>query len=859
MTITQARIPLFLTVLCMESTIFSQDASQLNYGFLLLTHVVCSDQQIHNQEARALRELAEQASINEATLHEMEKILGQDASHLALTDVAQQVPLGQRSEAIRQVMAVAYVDGFFSPLEREEINRIAQLWGIYEHEIEQMLEEAQGFGRWQTDTADQDELSIGARLLKGAESVLSRSLITKLAELAPQHISQRIECLQREILLSGPEYDDAIQQCARIANEDFKYANRALRWAFNALKDLGNGIQPVIYEINQKTTGEGEYQAAKEVAKQLEQTRRELSAEILHDLETVREALRSKQRALDHFSIAFIGRTKAGKSTLHAVITGEGWEAIGVGKQRTTRYNRVYEWKNIRIIDTPGIGAPGGKTDEEIARSVIEEADVICYVVTDDSIQEAEFAFLKVLKEKTKPLVVLLNIQYNLRDSRRLEHFLKNPGRWFAAEGKSGIGGHLNRIQRYAKEHYPNDYLTVIPVMLLAAQLAQELEHEKQSKNLFQTSRIQDFLDIIRLSLVDYGAIRRSQTLLGSTVGSIIKPQQWINEQATIYSTLASQLRDKKESLKQDLQTAESDVWEYLQNELATIFRAAFDCVTPFAEKHWNLSESEMNSGWKKELKSLKFEKKLETAFEDASQKFQEDVRETLEEIGNELRLIYQLHHSGFQFVEQDSNFVDRKFVRIGGMLLAATGAITGVFALSFPPLAIVAGIATGAATIVGLVTGSFKSREQKRHKAVQQISASLKEQLEKRQDKVLRKAKEDFEKYCQSIGIAVDEYFEELIKGIAALASQLETAQQALLKAANYLNRSYAKRVVDWATDQHEPLTDISISRKIRQVERDFGRNFHIQTSTALPLTKSPDEICQILQENVSIQPVKR
>lgn len=843
----------------MATEIPPHDRVQLDCGFLLLTHIVCADQQIHNREAEALRELAAQAHVNEATVLEMEKILGQDASHLALADVAQSVPIGQRSEAIRQVMAVAYVDGFFSPLEREEVNRIAQLWGIHEPEIEQMLEEAQGFGRWQTKAADQDELSIGARLLKGAESVLSKSLITKLAELAPDHIGQRIERLQREILLSGPEYDDAIQQCAKIANEDFKYANRALGWSFSALKDLGKGIQQVIYDINQKTTGRGEYQAAKDVAKQLEQTRRELSAQILHDLETVREALRSKERALDHFSIAFMGRTKAGKSTLHAVITGEGWDAIGVGKQRTTRYNRVYEWRNIRIIDTPGIGAPGGKTDEEIARSVIEEADVICYVVTDDSIQEAEFAFLKVLKEKTKPLVVLLNIQYNLRDSRRLEHFLKNPDRWFAAEGKSGIGGHLNRIHRYAKEHYPNDYLTVIPVMLLAAQLAQEPEQEQQSKQLFQTSRIQDFLDSIRISLVDYGVIRRSQTLLGSTVSSIITPQQWINHQATAYSTLAEQLREKRHNLKQQVQTAQRDAWGHLQNELNETFQTAFAHITPFAEKYWNSSESEMNSGWKKTLKSLKFEKSLETAFEGVGQKFQDDVREAIEEIGNELKLINQLQHSSFQFIEQDSNFIDRDFMRISSMVLVAAGAIAGVLALTFTPLGIVAGIATGAGTIAGLVKGLFKSRNEKRHEAVQKISASLEEQLEKQQEKMLEQAEKDFEKYCQSVAIAIDEYFEELIQGIAALASQLESAQQALLKVATYLNRAYAKRVIDWATDQYEPLTDMSISKKIRQVDRDFGRSLRIQTTTALSLTKSPDEICQILQENVSIQSIKR
>lgn len=83
--------------------------------------------------------------------------------------------------------------------------------------------------------------------------------------------------------------------------------------------------------------------------------------------------------------------------------------AIGVGKQRTTRFNRVYEWKNIRIIDTPGIGAPGGKSDEEIAESIIEESDVICYVVTNDSIQETEFNKLAFEKGYRWKMMLLIN------------------------------------------------------------------------------------------------------------------------------------------------------------------------------------------------------------------------------------------------------------------------------------------------------------------------------------------------------------------------------------------------------------------------------------------------------------------
>ena len=85
-----------------------------------------------------------------------------------------------------------------------------------------------------------------------------------------------------------------------------------------------------------------------------------------------------------------MGRTKAGKSTLHSVILGGiNKEFIGVGKERTTRFNRIYKWNGIRIIDTSGIGAPCGKTDTEIAKSVVDESDLICYVVTSDSIQES--------------------------------------------------------------------------------------------------------------------------------------------------------------------------------------------------------------------------------------------------------------------------------------------------------------------------------------------------------------------------------------------------------------------------------------------------------------------------------------
>lgn len=825
----------------------------LNYPFLLVTHIVCADQQIHSEESKALHELAKLTKVGQQTLGEMEKILSQDEHHLSVENLARKIPPGQQSEVMRQILALAYIDGFFAPLEREMVEQVAGIWNWSSGEMQRLIEEAEGFSKnySSSDNDKQEKLSMGARLLKGSESVLSRSLVNKLTEIAPENIGRRIEQLQQEILLAGPEYDEAIQKCALIANEDYKFAELALKGTHLALYNLGKGIQNQLEAIQNKTSNKGQAKTASEVAKQLETTRKSLTVEIIKELENVRESLSAKQRALNHFSIAFMGKTKAGKSTLHAIITGGGWDAIGVGKQRTTRLNRVYEWKNIRIVDTPGIGAPGGKTDEEIAQSVIEESDIICYVVTNDGIQESEFNFLKLLKEKAKPLIVLLNVKHNLRDSRRLEYFLKDPKKLFAMDGKSGLGGHTERIRRYAKQHYANDYFDIVPVLLLAAQMSREDVHKEHKVKLFKASRMQEFLDSIRVSLVEHGVIRRSQTLLGSTVSSIDHPEKWVTQQAENYQQLTDTLKNKRETIQKQIKAAKQDNQDYLLQQIEAIFQDVVNAIPSFAEEHWNSNEIGLKLGWEKKLKAIRFEERLKNAYEDASKKFNKEVQEAVEEVGNELQLIAKLGGGNFNFKEQDS-FNFQNLMRIGGGILLITGTIIGFFA---PPVGIVIGIV---GSIIGTMTGLFKSKAEKRREAVQNISKSLNSQIKNQKQTTLVDAKSSFNKSCDSVRININTYLDELIQGLEMIAQQLETAKKKLDGTSNYLNRAYAKRIIDWCTDQYEPLTDESINRTIAKVKRDFGRSMDIQTKSEVKLRKSQEDIKRTLQEDVSIQTIK-
>ncbi len=837
------------------SDLSSRTTEHLDYPFLLVTHMVCADQQIHSEESKALRELAMQISASQRTLAEMEKILAQDENHLSVEDLARKVSPGEQSEAMSQMLTIAYVDGFCSALERQMAEQVAGIWNWPTGEVQRQLAEAGAF----TDTRfigehnQQQKVSFGARFLTGADSLLSRALVDNVAKLTGSE--QKVEQIRREILLTGPEYDKAIRQCAVIADEDYKFAELALKTALSALSHLGKNIQVAIEDIKYKTGGKGQASTAKEVAKQLEDTRNALSAEIIKEMEIVRESLRAKERALNHFSITFMGRTKAGKSTLHAIVTDDGWDAIGVGKQRTTRFNRVYEWKNIRIIDTPGIGAPGGKSDEEIAKSIIDESDVICYVVTNDSIQESEFAFLRLLKEKAKPLIILLNVHNNLRDSRRLEYFLKNPDKMFVMDGQSGLGGHIDRIRRYAQEHYANDYFNIVPVMLLAAQLSREPEHAKKKQELFKASRMQDFLDLIRVSLVNHGAIRRSQTLLGSTVGAIDNPYKWVNQQALVYEKLTETLKNKRQMISKQIHIAGRDSRESLQQQIVSIFQEAINAIPSFAEAYWESKENQMKSGWEQKLKSIRFEERLKAAYRENGENFNKEVQEVIEEVGNELKLIAQLESKNFSFPEQDSNVFARNFARIGGSILVMAGPILALFSSIAPPVGIVLGIL---GTLFSSMTNIFKSKDQKRREAVAKISTSLTEQLSKHKQATLRDAESNFSKFCDSVAVNIDAYFAELIQGLETIATQLEEAKKKLSGTENYLNRAYAKRIIDWCVEENETLTDKRINETIHKVERDFGRNMKIVTKSKVQRLKSLEDIKHILQEDISFSNLK-
>jgi tRNA U34 5-carboxymethylaminomethyl modifying GTPase MnmE/TrmE len=667
----------------------------------------------------------------------------------------------------------------------------------------------------------------------------------------PNETSQQATQLENR-LWNDPEYQKAIQQVTQVSKEDYPFTKQALEQTESNLNELERKISQEIANIKAKTQGKAKAETAKEVISLLEKTKQDLNQQIKTQIKTVHESLEAKKSSLDYFTIAFMGKTKAGKSTLHSILTEQGWDAIGSGKQRTTRSNRIYTWNNIRIIDTPGIGAPDGKSDEETAQSIIDEADLIIFVVTNDSQQESEFQFLKLLKEKAKPLCILINVLKNFNDPRRgdyeLKRFLKNPDQLF---DDKEMQGHFNRIQGYAKKYYGNDYFSIVPVMFLAAQLSHQEKHQQHKEQLWEASQIENFLEQIRISIVEQGTICRSQNLLGSSVKDIEDTYLWAKEQSISYHKLAQAIREKPSKVEREIDRAMQEVEKNLKNEIAKVFKELKNSVPQFAEDYWNSSEETLNRAWESKLKSRKFEENFNNVIKQQWNNFTKKVQQSLEGIGKDLQFSAKLGGiSGFRLNQQDTSD-NKNFFRFGGGFLGIAGAIAIFFPVAFIP-GIIAGVVGG---IMSFISGFLDSEADKKRKAVQKISQSLNQQINQQESQVTNQVTAEFRRNCNQVKTELKTYFEQIMAGLDAISKQLKISESNIEKQVTFLNCAYGKRIIDWSQKRYEPLTQDEINREVVSVKRDIGKKIMIEVKNQLTITRSQEELDSILQEKVIIK----
>lgn len=770
-------------------------------AYLLGCYMVIVDKEINQMEVDVLDNYLPLSKEDEL-YHQRMQIFSDDEERMKLKDILDKLVMAnysvaQKTEIATLLARIAYGDDYMATSELELLNKVGKLLKL---DIEQIIEETQS--------------ESNGRIASSQLSSLKR-FVGKMENTIYQSFANSDKKSVVDMMLGGLGYSASIAQITEDAEKDLARVTRII-------DDL-NGMLNEEYN-HLATIKPSSKKVSKEVLKieQIIQGIRGSFNEIIdNSLTSNREVLDKKRRNIRYFTIAFMGRTKAGKSTLHKVITQQENDDIGVGKLRTTRYNRSWYWNKLRIVDTPGIGAPGGEADTKIAKSIIDEADVVCYVVTSDSIQETEFDFFSTIKERNKPLYIILNVKSNLNQAIRLKRFIANPNDWRLGDGPQSIKGHIERIHDKLDGKYNMDAVRIIPIHLLAAQIALSGEQDsKTSKILFEASNISEFTNSVKKEVQLSGSLKKSLSVIDGTSYQI----------NTIWHKIYADLKSLKEG-NEVLKKKQSKNYTFFKNELTqveqylkTIFQVTrndlHNRASAFAREHYD--DEDAGKAWSKDMVVKSINKRLEQQIQERFNDLNEKIKSELEEMIMDMRISLATNNIGSN-VSGESVTNTRLAANVFVSVISATLFVWNPLGWSVAVLAVVG--------IIGSFLSSlFTSKSEKIRKATDKLRKQLYDSIDSGIDKNLKQVLENTRKSINDTYKSIDSVLKAYTKNADDIITDMDRLVKQVQEKENAINSLVSLRILDFVGKN--PVKEISINEMGNQVlcdeypvERDWQK----------------------------------
>lgn len=770
-------------------------------AYLLGCYMVIVDKEINQMEVDVLDNYLPLSKEDEL-YHQRMQIFSDDEERMKLKDILDKLVMAnysvaQKTEIVTLLARIAYGDDYMASSELELLIKVGKLLKL---DIDQIIEETQS--------------ESNKRIASSQLSSLKR-FVGKMENTIYQNFANSDKKNVVDMMLGGLGYSASIAQITEDAEKDLARVTRIIDDLNSMLNEEYNHLASI------KPSSK---KVSKEVLKieEIVQVIRGNFNEIIdNSLTSNKEVLDKKRRNIRYFTIAFMGRTKAGKSTLHKVITQQENDDIGVGKLRTTRYNRSWYWNKLRIVDTPGIGAPGGEADTEIAKSIIDEADVVCYVVTSDSIQETEFDFFSTIKERNKPLYIILNVKSNLNQAIRLKRFIANPDDWRLGDGPQSIKGHIERIHDKLDGKYNMDAVRIIPIHLLAAQIALSGEQDsKTSKILFDASNISEFTNSVKKEVQLSGSLKKSLSVIDGTSYQI----------NTIWHKIYADLKSLKEG-NEVLKKKQARNYTFFKNELTqveqylkTIFQVTRNDLrnraSAFAHEHYD--DEDAGKAWSNDAVVKSLNKSLEQQIQERFNDLNEKIKSELEEMIMDMRISLATDNIGSNVSGEsvtNTRFAAKMFVSVISAALFV-----------WNPL----GWSVAVLTVVGII-GSFlsclfTSKSEKIRKATDKLRKQLYDSIDSGIDKNLKQVLENTRKSINDTYKSIDSVLKAYTKNADDIITDMDRLVKQVQEKENAINSLVSLRILDFVGKN--PVKEISINEMGNQVlcdeypvERDWQK----------------------------------
>jgi tRNA U34 5-carboxymethylaminomethyl modifying GTPase MnmE/TrmE len=583
-------------------------------------------------------------------------------------------------------------------------------------------------------------------------------------------------------------YLSSLQSCNRIAREEYLAVQGYFECCDNIIEALRKKLQSVI-EHGCQTLSED-----KMVEDGL--------ASMLQDLERGYEKLLSKRnanlakqkRSLDCFNVMLFGRTMAGKSTIREAITRGDGQTIGKGAQRTTRDVKEYEWSNLRIIDTPGFGAYNGQEDTQIAHKILEQSDVVLFMLNSDSIQESTFVELEYVHKLNKPLIFVLNMKKDLENDGNRRRALRSPEKYVFKE--EDIQEHTNRLKNLAGRAGINpSTVRIIPIHAQAAFLATKVSGGESSQ-LHELSRIDNVLNALIDEVEGNGPIRRVQTFLDSSLHHVDEQSLLVLSQRDRLTKLLQQYESSLTRISQWKVKTLRDAPRFLSREVDAAFKPLIDSVADFVDDH--IEDENAAVAWERHYESFKITKKVERSVQALAEQVVEELQDFNREMneGLDITLSFEVVHDGRNFSEFD-------FKRINGWGSAIAGVVSAIaFFNSWNP---VGWVAAG----VGIVFTIFSFFSDSRAKKLKEAKTKQRQNLLNDIEESKRKIKASLEAWSdtslhRAIILPAEHNLSLLCQALSSFISELDGTDSHLCALKHEINFRLLNRVAYILTKQH-------------------------------------------------------
>ena len=801
-------------------------------SFLILSYLEISDYEIHSDEIKVQKE---NFSISEEAKIEHNKILSDEDGKIPIEKLIEffnnNASFQEKRKLVSMLYQIAYADNFFYQNEKKFIENIIKQINFPVEEAETICREAEKRSNKYIEKQQSLWQDVKENISKGLYGLTGNEIF-------------------ENNLLNGKEFVKKIREIGSRAKVDLDITcsniNHLNSKLSSKIKEIEKNLE--IIERNKRNDKE-----SSEIISFVQELESKIKNSILKELSNNLEVLKKKERTIDYFTIAFMGRTKAGKSTFHKVITGEETDDIGVGKLRTTRFNRVFNWENIRIIDTPGIGAPGGKADTDTARSIVDEADLICYVVTNDAIQETEFNFLSELKDRSKPMFIILNIKENLENTARLQRFIKNPLLWKEDKGNKNIQGHIDRIREMvAKNGYNSDLIEIIPIQLLAALLANE-KTKNFSKNeidaLVKGSNLNEYTKKVKQSIFRSGNLKKSQNIIDGFNYYITKTKDAIENEKKTTEKLLSSIQAKKKELNKEIDRGKQKVLLNIDNAISNKFSLMKgDLSSSFANDYYE--SKEIGKDWEHFAEKKGYLKNLKIELEDEWVSFSKNIKNKVEEFLEDLQM--ELQYSQMKnFHTADTT--DYRFWYKTGVSLAAFAAIN-----IWNPVGWVAG-AVGVIAGAALYLSKFlKSKEDRIKEAKDKVIDGILPQIDQQEKSIKQKVQNTFIENISKVQKNINEKLDHMIIGLTDIKNILKDIENESSIIQNSLNKVFVFRILEHLGKMKIDVKEDTLMQYINmnlensQIDRNYKKSY-LNIKTDFDISSNEEkEIQEITQTNV-------